>query len=275
MRLEDSTLALEPRSVGECIDLAVLYYRRHAAKLLTLSFLFGAAPITAGVVGSASGTGWLWSGLLFVFVSPFLGATIVAGAGHHVFGEELTIGNAIRHVGGRLGTLVLVLPSARLAYTAVSAMCWGILTIPVATRYGFLSEVILLERLEGYRIAKRCEEILRDTFMEACGRLATIVGFAFGLSLTLFILMDLGSQLLFGVPIFAAKVSWAVAFDDILNLLAYDPLLVGVLSLTWWLVYPLARLAWFFCYLDARVRKEGWDVEIALRVEARRLSHAY
>ena len=51
-----------------------------------------------------------------------------------------------------------------------------------------------------------------------------------------------------------------MAANDILNLLAYDPLLVGTLSATWWLVYPLARLAWFFCYLDARVRKEGWDV---------------
>jgi hypothetical protein len=57
-------------------------------------------------------------------------------------------------------------------------------------------------------------------------------------------------------------------------LLAYDPLLVGALSATWWLVYPLARLAWFFCYLDLRVRKEGWDVEIELRVEARRLLNA-
>ncbi len=154
-------------------------------------------------------------------------------------------------------------------------MCWGLLTVPVATRYGFLSEVVILEQQKGYRIAKRCEEILRDIYLEACGRYTAIAAFAFGSSLILFILMDLGSQVLFGIPVFAAKVSWAVAANDILNLLAYDPLLVGTLSATWWLVYPLARLAWFFCYLDARVRKEGWDVEIALRVEARRLSHAY
>ena len=275
MRLEDATLALEPRSVGECIDLAVLFYRRHATKLLSISLLFGALPVAAGVAGSSSGIGWLASGLLFVFVSPFLGAAVVAGAGHHVFGEEFTIKNALRHVTTRLGTLVLLLPAARIAYGAVSAMCWGLLTVPVATRYGFLSEVIILEQQQGYRIAKRCEEILRDIYLEGCGRYTAIAAFAFGSSLTLFILMDLGSQVLFGIPVFAAKVSWAVAANDILNLLAYDPLLVGTLSATWWLVYPLARLAWFFCYLDARVRKEGWDVEIALRVEARRLSHAY
>ena len=274
MRLEAATLALEPRSVGECIDLAVLFYRRHATELLSLSLLFGAIPVAAGVFGASSGIGWLASGLLFVFVSPFLGAAVVAGAGHHVFGEEFTIRNALRHVTTRLGTLVLLLPAARLAYGAVSAMCWGLLTVPVATRYGFLSEVLILEQLRGSRALKRLDEILRNSFLETCGRYATILAFTFCVGLTLFLLFDLGAQFLFATPILMARVSWAVAAEDIANLLAYDPLLVGVLSATWWLVYPLARLAWFFCYLDARVRKEGWDVEIELRVEARRLSHA-
>ena len=65
-----------------------------------------------------------------------------------------------------------------------------------------------------------------------------------------------------------------LASDDIFNLLTYDPTVIGLIALTCWLVYPIARLAWFFCYLDARVRAEGWDVEIAFRLEAKRLSHA-
>jgi hypothetical protein len=240
-----------------------------------MSLLFGAIPVATGVAASQSGTGWLWSGVSFLLVSPFLGASVIGGAGHHVFGEDFTVGNAVRQVGSRLGTLLVALPAARLAYIAVSLTCWGVLTLPVATRYGFLSEVVILEQLKGYRIGKRCEEILRDVWVEACGRYAAIVGFSLGLSIVLFVSFDLGSQALFGIPVLVAKISWAVAADDVLNLLAYDPLLVGVLSATWWLVYPLARLAWFFCYLDARVRKEGWDVEIAFRVEARRLQHAH
>ncbi len=275
MRLENANLALEPRSVGECIDLAILFYRRHASKLLMMSFLFGVIPVAVGVLAAEAGTGWLWSGVSFILLSPFLGATVVAGAGHHVFGDDFTVRNALRHVASRFGVLLGFLPTARMAYVAASLLCWGLVTVPVAARYGFLSEVILLEQQRGSRIVKRCEEILRDVFLEACGRYIAIAGFAFGSSIVLFILFDLGSQALFGIPIFVAKISWAIAVDDMLNLLAYDPLIVGALSLTWWLVYPLARLAWFFCYLDARVRKEGWDVEIALRVEARRLQHAY
>lgn len=271
MRLEDATLALEPRSVGAAIDLAILFYRKHALKLLALSFLFGAGPVAIAGIRATRGDGWLWAALSFFFGSAFLGAAVVAGAGHHVFGEEFTLGNTLRHVGRRIGSLLFWLPLARVILGALGAMCWGLLWVPLAARYGFLSEVLVLEQLKGMRIGKRLEEILKSNHVEACGRYLSIASFAFLLSIVLFLFLDLGSQVLFGLPIFVAKVSWAVAYEDTMNLLSYDPLLVVALASTWWLVYPLARLAWFFCYLDARIRKEGWDVEIAFRVEARRM----
>jgi hypothetical protein len=272
VRLEDATLALEPRTVGAAIDLAILFYRRHAAKLLALSVLFGAGPVAIAGFRATRGDGWLWAVLLFFFGSAFLGAAVVAGAGHHVFGEEFTLRNTLRHLGRRAGSLLLWLPLARVVLGAVGVMCWGLLWVPVAARYGFLSEVLILEQLRGMRIGRRLEEILKSTHLEACGRYFAIASFAFLVSTVLFLFLDLGSQLLFGVPIFLAKVSWAVAYEDVMNLLSYDPLLVVALASTWWLVYPLARLAWFFCYLDARIRREGWDVEIAFRVEARRIA---
>jgi hypothetical protein len=272
LRLEDATLALEPRSVGSSIDLAILFYRRHAAKLLALSVLFGGIPVALGGLRAREGDGWIWAGALFFFGSPFLGAAVVAGAGHHVFGEEFTLKNSLRHFGRRLPSLLLVLPLARVVYGAFGLLCWGLTWVPIASRYGFLSEVMLLEQLRGIRIAKRLEEILKNAFVEACGRYFAIASFALLISITLFVFLDLGSQFLFGVPILLARVSWAVAFEDVSNLLSYDPLPVVALASVLWLVYPLARLAWFFCYLDARIRKEGWDVEIAFRVEARRIA---
>jgi hypothetical protein len=274
VRLEDATLALEPRSVGASIDLAILFYRRHAAKLLALSLLFGTLPVALGAFRASAGDGWIWAAVSFFFVSPFLGAAVVAGAGHHVFGEDFTLRNALRHFWRRLPSLVLVLPLARAAFGALGFTCWGLTWVPLASRYGFLSEVMLLEQLHGLRIGKRLGEILRNAFIEACGRYFAIASFALAVSVTLFVFVDLSSQFLFGVPIFVAKVSWAVAFEDVSNLLAYDPLPVAALASVLWLVYPLARLAWFFCYLDARIRKEGWDVEIDFRVEARRIGGA-
>jgi hypothetical protein len=271
VRLEDATLALEPRSVGAAIDLAILFYRKHALKLLALSLLFGAGPVAVAGWRATRGDGWIWALALFFFGSAFLGAAVVAGAGHHVFGDEFTLRNTLRHFGRNIGSLLFWLPLARVVIGALGAMCWGLLFVPLAGRYGFLSEVLVLEQLRGMRIGKRLEEILKSNHVEACGRYLAIASFALLVSIVLFLFVDLGSQVLFGVPIFVAKVSWAVAYEDVMNLLSYDPLLVIALASTWWLVYPLARLAWFFCYLDARIRKEGWDVEIAFRVEARRI----
>jgi hypothetical protein len=272
MRLEDATLALEPRSVGATIDLAILFYRRHAVKLLALSLLFGAIPVAVGGLRARTGDGWMWAVLLFFFGSPFLGTAIVAGAGHHVFGEDFTLGNALRHLRRRSGRLLLLLPLSQAILGGLSLVCLGLLSIPFAARAGFLSEVVILEQLEGLRAGRRLAEILQNAHLEACGRYLAFAAFAALVSLILFLCVDLSSQFLLGVPIFLSRVSWAVAFEDATNLLSYDPLPVVVLASTWWLVYPLARLAWFFSYLDARVRKEGWDVEIAFRVEARRIA---
>lgn len=272
MKLEEATLALEPRSVGAAIDLAILFYRRHAAKLLGLSLLFGGAPVAFAGFQATRGAGWFWAALSFFFGSAFLGAAVVAGAGHHVFGEEFTLKNTLRNFGRRIGSLLLWLPLKRALEGALGAMCAGLLWVPVAARYGFLSEVLILEQLRGTMVTKRLEEILKSTHLEACGRYFAISSFALLVSTVLFLLLDVGSQVLFGIPIFLAKVSWAVAYEDAVNLLSYDPLLVVTLASTWWLVYPLARLAWFFCYIDARIRREGWDVEIAFRVEARRIA---
>ncbi len=273
MRLEAATMALEQRSVGATIDLAILFYRQHAPQMLALTVIFGAIPTTIGAYRAAAhGDGWLWSGLAFFFVSPFLGAALVAGAGHHVFGEEFTVGNALRYFWSRIGALLVLLPFGRAILGLLTLMCWGVFTVPLASRYGYLSEALILERLRVWRVGKRLEEILRNRFFESCGRYLAIVSFASVVAVTLFSFIDVSSWLLLGIPIFFGKVSWAVAFDDMANLFSYDPVLVATWTATCWLVYPLARLAWFFCYLDARIRKEGWDVEIDFRVEARRLA---
>jgi hypothetical protein len=272
VRLEDATLSLEPRSVDATLDLAILFYRKHWVKLLSLSLLFGAAPVAVGGWRATVGEGWLWAGLLFFFGSPFLGATVVAGAGHHVFGESFTVRNALRHVWRRLFSLILLLPLSRLLLGGLGVLCWGLLWVPVGARVGFLSEVVVLEQLRGTRIGNRLAEIPRGSFLELCGRYLAIASFAAVLAAILFLFADLTGQFLFGVPVLLARISWAVAFEDFGNLLSYDPLLVATLAATWWIVYPLARLAWFFSYLDARIRREGWDVEIAFRVEARRIA---
>jgi len=48
-------------------------------------------------------------------------------------------------------------------------------------------------------------------------------------------------------------------------------MVVVTLQIAMWLTYPIIRLAWFFCYLDQRIRNECWDLDLQCRVEAVRL----
>jgi len=55
------------------------------------------------------------------------------------------------------------------------------------------------------------------------------------------------------------------------DFLATDPRLLTVLTATALLAYPMTRIAWFLCYIDLRVRRDCWDLELGLTREAARL----
>jgi hypothetical protein len=155
----------------------------------------------------------------------------------------------------------------------LGVMCWGLPFVPLATRYGFLPELVILEQLRGRRIEKRIGEIMRHTFWSATGRYVVIGLFATAVFISVFTVIDLGSGVLLGIPIFFGRLS-SLFGEEVFYVMFFDPLVVSTLSATAWLVYPLARLAWFFCYIDARIRKEGWDVELSFRIEAQKLQTA-
>jgi hypothetical protein len=50
-----------------------------------------------------------------------------------------------------------------------------------------------------------------------------------------------------------------------------DPIVVTAALAVAFLVYPIGRLAWFFCYMDVRVRRDCWDMELLIIQEAERL----
>ena len=53
-----------------------------------------------------------------------------------------------------------------------------------------------------------------------------------------------------------------------------DPVVVTAVLAVALLVYPIGRLAWFFCYIDVRVRRDCWDMELQMLQEAERLEPA-
>ena len=275
MKLEDAAVGIERRPVSACIDLAVLFARGHAPQVLILAAAFGGPACLA--VGLA-GMNLAGSLLLFFFLSPFLGAALVAASGRRVFGESFSAAAGLRAVGRRLPALIAYTLFSRIAI-ALFSPCAIIPGLLFATRYGFIAEVLLLEDLRGGRFRHRVVELPAKTFNELAGRLAGIIAFTACAALSIFTLIDISSGVLFGLPVLLGRLPSPLkdpgeTLRAAMDLLVSDPTAVLVLTAVLWLLCPIARIAWFLCYLDVRIRKECWDVELDFRVEARRLGAA-
>jgi hypothetical protein len=269
MKLDGATIPIEPRSVGGCMDLAVLFYRTHARQLLALTALFGVpACWLSHWIASHTESGLYLSTLLFFVSSPWLGAAVVAGAGPGVFGDPFTVRRALRLFFARFMTLTFLQLATRFAVAMLA--CAGLVPgLWLAVRYGFTSELLLLE--QGSALDRRSGELMRGTAMTLLIRSVVILVFSICVVMSLFVLLDIFSGTALGLPILVGRQSSMLALDEWFDMLFLDPIAVTAVQAVMWLVYPLARLAWFFCYLDVRIRQECWDVELDFRIESRRL----
>jgi hypothetical protein len=91
--------------------------------------------------------------------------------------------------------------------------------------------------------------------------------------------VDSASELLLGLPILTGRSkmdasylgNFGERFDYFFHFLGTDPVVITAALAVALMVYPIARLTWFFCYMDVRVRRDCWDIELQIIQEARRL----
>ena len=275
MRLDGAIFSIEQRPVGGCIDLAVVFLREHFLAVLRLVACF-AVPSVLVTWWLISDFEWTTSSCLFLFalVSPFCGAALVAAAGRRVFGERFSTRTGLRLVLKRLLPLFFLL-MVTLLLTIGGMFVFLLPGYLIATRYGFLSEILMLEMCPLRKYEVRLNDLLQGTFWNLVGRLVMVLVFFSVAALSLFLFVDLVASTLFSWPILSGRVSSLAFLDrELETLLTVDPRVGTALVAVLWLVYPVARLAWMFCYLDVRILKEGWDVEINFRIEARRLQES-
>lgn len=275
MRLDGAIFAIEQRTVGGCIDLATVFLRAHFLQVMQLVAVFAVPSVWLAwwLVDSQE---WTLFGcaLLFVVESPLLGAALVVAAGHRVFGESFSPVVGLRVLGRRF---ILFLPLL-LALKIVTGIFVFMFVIPaylLSARYGFLSEVLLLENCPARKYESRLNDLVNQNFFQLLGRLLAVMSFFCVTWLAMFLFVDLTSDWLLNYPILIGRISGTEYFaDEIFTLLTVDPRVTVAAMTLAWLLYPLARLAWMFCYLDTRIRKEGWDIELDFRIEAQRLEAA-
>lgn len=280
MRFDQVAISLAPRSTANCLDLALLILRRHAVPLVAL-WAWIAIP-------SCALTYWLvdqfdcslWTGLLvFLIASSPLGVLTVMGIALSTFGEPFTANDVWRRVkqgGWRLLTMTLLI---RFGAIFAGVILCGIPGALLSVWYGFLAEQAVLANLSKDLFDSNLKDLVKAEFTDLCARALWITVFCFLLWWSLFVLADtVGYYVLFGAGLFSGRLNIDVQYlgvekflPTVVDFFWYDARVVTALLGCGLLVYVLGRLAWFLAYIDLRVRRDCWDMELQILHEAERL----
>lgn len=270
MKVEDCIVSVERRTVGGCLDLGFVFFRHFALPLMQLTACFAVpCSVVVWLLGDAMRHDvFLPSMVIFAFFSMLASGAMVATVGPQVFGVPISVRFALKSLSSRALAYVLVGTIFRL-----SGLCLVLPLLFVMAWAGHLPEVMFLERTSFNQISQRLSWLGKGGgYSRNVGRLITIVSFWLLFAFGLFMIFDVISGMVFNAPIVAGTlVAGPDWWDDITSRLLDDPFVVVVLQLTLWLTFPIVRLAWFFCYLDQRIRNECWDLELQFRVESIRL----
>lgn len=252
MRLEGLTVALRPRTSWEATDLGIALVRRHAATIW-LSWIVVTLPVFAVLnLGAALiDTVWLaW--LVMWWLKPVFDRAPLFILSRAVFGAAPGVRETLRaqrHWGWR---------------SMIGWLTWRRLHPSRA----LLLPVDLLEGLTGPRRGERVRVLQRAA--SGTSMLTTLIAANMDFVLSLAVLL---LALMF-VPVEffsdAAQQFWSTLFDNPPIWAQCLGNLVGWLSMS--LIEPFYVGAGFGLYLNRRTQLEAWDVELAFRRLAARLT---
>ncbi|MEY3459271.1 MAG: hypothetical protein RL215_2428 [Planctomycetota bacterium] len=274
MKVDDCIVSVERRSLGECLDLAIVFHREFAAPLLRI-WLCSAIPACALVwLLTSSNTDMLFPSLLvFLAFSSIYNALLVAAVGPQVFGVPLSLRDAARGWKRRF-TAWLVLTLITRFFQFISGFCFILPSIIVTAYLGHYPEILLLEEAPLPSVAARLRWLSGGGgYSRSQSRLFALFGYWAAMSIGTLLTLDLCASTLANKPLFLSLLAAANprAMETLAQIILDDPAFLTALQLALWIPFPIIRIAWFFCYLDQRIRNECWDLQVQLRVEAARL----
>lgn len=279
-RFTEAGISLEPRSIGSCLDLAFRFSSQYLAAFLGM-WLSVALPAMLITYAVATWTtfGWLAAILSAAWLSPFLAGLLLTHAASIAFCEPLRMGQIYRRAWWEcLSTLC-----ARLGIRTLQVLLLATVVPPflLLIYTGFQWESRILKSIRKRKHDHRTQDLVQQEFSDLAMRAGGCVLFGGILWFVVTMTVDGLCMLLFGVsPVFgvlaeAAEDPWGyldpwVLLLNVATAAVTHPLLLSTLVGVSLLTYSWLRLAWFFSYIDLRIREDCWDLEIALADEARR-----
>jgi len=274
VKVEDCIVSVERRTLGGCVDLAFVFCREFAAAILRLWLLCaGPACVLVWCITSVTTDMLLPSLLIFLVFGSIFSALLTACLGPQVFGVPISVRAAVQAWRKRLFAWLFA-SALIIFFQCLAGFCFVFPAVFVTASAGHLPEILFLENTPLKKINSRLSWLSGGGgYRRNLGRLIELFAYWGSMSSGIFVIMDLLCGTVLNKPLFLARVFsdsgstgqlWAQVLLD-------DPLFLTGLQLSLWIPYPVIRIAWFFCYLDQRIRIECWDLQVMLRREAHRL----
>ncbi|MBS0266689.1 MAG: hypothetical protein JSS02_32475 [Planctomycetes bacterium] len=279
MKFENVAVPLVPRSTANCIDLALCFMRQHLKPIAGLwATIAVPACLLVYVLVDQFEFDLSLAIVVFIFASSPLGILLMTGAAPCAFGERFSYRGTLR----RLGWTDLWLMIKGLLLRVAILVASMIFIFPgwyLGVKYGFMVEQSVLSKMARHLHDRRADELLQGEISDLVFRSAAIAVFCLMSWWVLLLTADFMGSTLLGWPLlmgrykgdFSYFTDLGELFGHIFRFLGTDPVVITAELAVAFLVYPIARLAWFFCYIDVRVRRDCWDMELKFLQEAQRL----
>jgi hypothetical protein len=268
MLFDHTRITVRERNFPEILDLALQMVREHW-RGLSLALVVGATPwalanyfllrglIDPNEIWNEPATYGVWMTILMALEAPLATAPLTLYLGQATFSESVSARKVVSDFFASLPQLLWLQGVLR----ALTGILLGIgLLIPYLS-WPYLSEVILLERnplfyRSGGPITtwRRNRNLHRHSGGDLFSRWLAAVAAG----------VVLGGSVVWGLHTTASHL--AGAWPDELTILRWYVPLAG------WLVLGFFAVVRFLSYLDLRIRREGWEVELTMRAEAIRLA---
>lgn len=292
MRLDQTRIAIRERTLLDILDMSLRVLATFIGPLLLCTAVV-VVPLMAlnwwllnwmPLAGDVYSSFWRYLGimsLLIIVEAPLVSLGITPFLGHVMFMEEVTAKKILGTIWKSLVPLVLSLLLLRgigialfmawsIPETELIMSSWegwliplAIVSVLIRAARPFIVEIILLERNPLRSKDKREITIGRRSSSLHGPNSGDLIG------------RWMGSSVIAGLMVLSILASIWFAWGMLLFDWSWGPVMLHIcFPVTLWLVVMYFAVVRFLCYLDLRIRREGWEVELMMRAAATRMEGA-